>query len=49
MGPAVSRTHTSVTLEQRRCFSQRYLTSGEITGDDCDTNMFLSSSHVDRW
>ena len=41
MGPLVSRTHTSATPEQRRCSSQPYLAGGEITGDDCDTNMFL--------
>ena len=39
-GTLVSRTHVSVILEQRRCSDQRYLTSGEITGDDSDTNVF---------
>ena len=48
-GSLVSRTHTSVTPEQRRCSSQPYLTGGEITGDAYDTNVFLSSSRVDRW
>ena len=48
-GPLVNRTHTSVTPEQRRCFNQPYLASNEITGDNCDTNVFLSSNHVDRW
>ena len=39
MGPLVSRTHTLVTLEQRRCSDQRYLTGGKITGNDDDTYM----------
>ena len=47
-GPLVSRTHPSVTPEHRRCSIQRYLTSGEIIGDDGDTYMFPTSSHVDR-
>ena len=46
-GPLVSRTHTSATLEQRRCFVQLYLTGGEITGDDSDTNVFpMISLHL---
>ena len=49
MGPLVSRTHTSATPEQRRCSGQAYLTDGKITGDDCDTNVFLSSSRVGLW
>ena len=48
-GPLVSRTHTSVTPEQRRCSGKPYLDGDEITDDDCDTNMFLSSSRIDRW
>ena len=34
---------------QRRHFRQPYLTSGEITGNEGDANMFPSSSHVDWW
>jgi len=49
MGPLVSRTHMLVTPEQRRCSDQPYLTGGDTIGDDCDTNVFLSSSRVDRW
>ena len=32
----------------RRC-SQPYLAADKITGNEGDTNMFPSSSHVDRW
>ena len=39
-GPLVSRTHMSAIPEQRRCSGQCYLTDGEITGNDSDTNMF---------
>ena len=39
-GPLGIRTHASATPpEQRRFFGQRYLTGGEITGDNGDTNV----------
>ena len=37
----------SATPEQRRCSNQRYLTDGEITGDDDNTYVLGSSTHVD--
>ena len=38
-GPLVSGTQMSVTPEQGRCSSQRYLTGGKITSDYDDTNV----------
>ena len=48
-GLLVSRTHASVIPEQRRCSGQPYLTGGEITDDDGDTNVFHSSNRVGWW
>ena len=39
----------SVTPGQGRHSGQPYLTSGEITGDEGDTNMFPTSGHVGGW
>jgi len=46
MGPASQWTHTSVTPGQGRLSGQPYLTDGEITSDEGDTNMLPSSSRV---
>ena len=39
----------SVTPGQGRRSGQPYLTGGEITGDEGDTNMFPTTSHVSWW
>ena len=48
-GPLVSRTHALAIQKQRRCSSQPFLAIGEITGDDGDTNVFPTPSHVGWW
>ena len=48
-GPLVSRTHASAIQKQRRYSGQAYVTGGEITGDDSDTNVFPTTSHVGWW
>ena len=48
-GPLVSRTHAPVTRNKGSILAIQNLAGGEITSDDDDTIVFLTTSRVGWW